>query len=117
MSYGLSSEMARPYELRARAARMEETRRRIVEATASLHEDVGPARTTVAAIAERAGVSRQTVYTQFPDDLSLFAACSARFRELHPLPVLDEITLEAALTRLYGHYAENAQTLGHVERD
>ncbi|MDT7671779.1 MAG: hypothetical protein QOC74_4562, partial [Pseudonocardiales bacterium] len=42
----------RKYELRKRADAMEETRRRITEATVALHGSVGPARTTVAAIAE-----------------------------------------------------------------
>jgi len=109
--------MARRYELRERAARVEDTRRRIVEATSALHEEVGPARTTVAAIAERAGVSRPTVYAQFPDDVSLFAACGARFDELHPFPPLDELSLQEALSRLYGHYSENRRTLGHIDRD
>ena len=109
--------MARRYELRERAARMEETRRRIVDAPVALHEEVGPARTTVAAVADRAGVSRPTVYAQFPDDLSLFAACSARFRELHPYPRIDDLPLEPALALLYRHFAENRKMLAHVQRD
>ena len=109
--------MTRRYELRKRARRMEETRRRIVDATATLHDEVGPTRTTVAAIAERAGVSRPTVYSQFPDDLSLLSACGARFEELHPFPRLDDLALEPALARVYDHYAENRRTLTHIHRD
>jgi AcrR family transcriptional regulator len=109
--------MARRYELRERAARMEQTRRRIVDATVALHEEVGPARTTVAAVADRAGVSRPTVYAQFPDDLSLLAACSARFRELHPYPHIDDLALEPGLALLYRHFAENRKMLAHVQRD
>ncbi|MBA2357350.1 MAG: TetR family transcriptional regulator, partial [Actinobacteria bacterium] len=33
--------------------------------TAALHEEVGPARTTIAEIARRAGVQRLTVYKNF----------------------------------------------------
>ena len=109
--------MTRRYELKRRAARMEETRHRIVEATRSLHEEVGPARTTVAAIAERARVSRPTVYAQFPDDRSLFAACGARFRELHPLPEMIDVPLELALVALYDHYSANRRILSNVDRD
>ena len=96
---------------------MEETRRRIVDATVALHGEIGPARTTVSAIAERAGVSRPTVYAQFPDALSLFAACSAGVEELHPFPNVDDLPLEQALARLYRHYAENRRLLAHVNRD
>ena len=59
--------MPRKYELRRRAERQEETRRRIVQATVELHEAVGPSKTTISAIAERAGVDRSTVYRHFPD--------------------------------------------------
>ena len=109
--------MARKYELALRARRVEETRRRIVEATIALHEEVGPARTTVAAIAERAGVSRPTVYTQFPDDRSLFAACGACFAERSPMPALDGLELEQALHALFRYYRDNERMLAQVERD
>ena len=54
--------------MKRRAERLDETRQRIIDATVALHEDVGPACTTVTAIAQRAGVSRPTVYNQFPHD-------------------------------------------------
>src|SRR6476469_8330030 len=76
----------RKYELKERAEKQAETRQRIVEATAALHEEVGPARTTVAEIARRAGVTRLTVYTHFPEDEELFGACSAHFMSQHPPP-------------------------------
>jgi AcrR family transcriptional regulator len=76
----------RKYELRARAEKQEETRQRIVEATAELHQEVGPAQTTVAEIARRAGVNRVTVYNHFPEESELFAACQAHFLSGHPLP-------------------------------
>ena len=67
----MSSE-SRKYELKARAEKQADTRRRIVEATSELHEEVGPARTTVAEIARRAGVQRLTVYNNFPNETELF---------------------------------------------
>ncbi len=76
----------RPYRMKARAERQAETRRRIVEAAVELHTTLGPARTSISAIAERAGVQRHTVYAHFPDDGALFAACSSHWRELHPFP-------------------------------
>src|SRR5215210_450988 len=76
----------RKYELRARAERQAETRRRIAAATAALHEEVGPARTTVAEIARRAGVQRLTVYKNFPEDYDLFTACQGHFLAQNPPP-------------------------------
>ena len=70
----------RRYEKRARAEQEEATRRRIVDAAIDLHGTVGPARTTISAIAERAGVRRATVYRHFPDERALFLSCSARAR-------------------------------------
>lgn len=107
----------RKYELRDRAERQEATRRRITEATLGLHEEVGPARTTIAEIALRAGVSRPTVYNQFPDDLSLYSACSALFAVLHPPPELTGLELEEALRAQYAFYADNERVLAHVYRD
>src|SRR3954469_20083307 len=76
----------RKYELKKRAERQAETRRRIVEATEELHRTVGPARTTISEIAERAGVQRLTVYNHFPEERELFAACSAHFMAEVPPP-------------------------------
>jgi AcrR family transcriptional regulator len=78
--------MKRRYELKERARRQAETRRRIVEATVALHTSVGPARTTISAIAQGAGVERHTVYAHFPDDRTLFRACSSHWRHQHPQP-------------------------------
>src|SRR3954471_9720285 len=76
----------RKYELKQRADEMAATRLRITEAAVELHGTVGPARTTVSAVAERAGVQRHTVYRHFPTDRDLFAACSAHLGETHPWP-------------------------------
>src|SRR5215510_11103703 len=78
--------MARTYTLKRRAEQQAETRRRIVEAAVDLHGSVGPARTTVSMIAERAGVQRHTFYAHFPDERSLQMACSGLAFERDPPP-------------------------------
>lgn len=119
----MSSEK-RKYELRARAERQAETRQRIAAAAAELHEEVGPAQTTVAEIARRAGVQRLTVYNNFPDDYQLFAACNQHFLVQHPPPDLsfaegdDALErLEHLLRRLYGWYRETERMSTNVQRD
>jgi AcrR family transcriptional regulator len=117
--------MARKYELKKRAAQQEETRRRIVESTVELHETVGFARTTISAIAERAGVERLTVYRHFPDELSLLSACSAHWAADHPLPdtaswesIADpEERLRAALAGLYAFYEGGEGLISNVVRE
>ena len=117
--------MPRRYELKERAKRRQDTRRRIVEATMALHEEVGPARTTVADVARRAGVGRVTVYNHFPDAAALIGACSAHAVAAHPPPdpaawagVTDPAArLEAGLRATYAYYRANAAMLGHVTRD
>src|SRR6476659_6302199 len=78
--------MPRPYELKKRAERQEETRRRIVEATIELHQTLGPNATSMADIAERANVGRVTVYRHFPDEPTLALACSGLYLQRHPPP-------------------------------
>jgi AcrR family transcriptional regulator len=78
--------MTRKYELKKRADRQDETRQRIVEAAVELHEQLGPAHTPISAIAERAGVGRPTVYRHFPDERSLFNACTSHYMAQHQLP-------------------------------
>src|SRR3954470_17429659 len=96
----------RTYQQRKRAADVAATRQRITEAAVELHGSVGPSRTTISAIADRAGVQRHTVYRHFPTEDDLYDACSARFGALHPGPDLDawgEIDdPEARLVRVLG---------------
>ena len=66
----------RRYEKKRRAELEAETRRRITETAVELHGTLGPARTSISAVAERAGVRRSTVYRHFPDEEALFHACS-----------------------------------------
>jgi AcrR family transcriptional regulator len=106
----------RRYELKARADAQEETRARIAAAASDLHAEVGVARTTVADIARRAGVSRLTVYNHFADLEALLPACSAHWLGQHPPPdfastlALEDpaVRLRTALTDLYGWYRRTA---------
>lgn len=115
----------RRYEKRARAAQEEATRQRVVEAAIGLHGTVGPARTTISAIAERAGVRRATVYRHFPDERALLLGCSGAWLERNPLPdpgpwraIADpEARLEAALDAVYGWYEQTEPMLTAVLRD
>jgi AcrR family transcriptional regulator len=114
----------RPYRLKARAERQRRTRERIVAATVALHEEVGPARTTIAAIARRAGVQRLTVYNLFPEARDLFAACQQRFLFETPVPdlaarhVADPIAhLQTTLVRLYTWYGATRAMERHIHRD
>ncbi|HYU60161.1 MAG TPA: TetR/AcrR family transcriptional regulator [Solirubrobacterales bacterium] len=117
--------MARKYEMKRRAERVRETRRRIVEAAIDLHARVGPANTTVSAIAERAGVERQTFYRHFPDERSINMACSGLYMERNPLPNADEWRaiedprerLRHGLAELYGYYEANEAMFSNVIRD
>ena len=104
---------------------MEATRRRITEAAFELHGTVGPARTTLSAVAERAGVQRHTLYRHFPDEDALFTACSGRWAELNPLPdqarwraIEDPAErLETGLGELYGWYEQTEAMLANLYRD
>ena len=115
----------RPYRKRKRAVSELATRQRITEATVALHQTVGPARTSVKAIAERAGVDRATVYRHFPDEQALFDACTSHYYARHPMPDpsrwvavtdLDE-RLRAALADLYRWYGETEEMLALAMRD
>jgi AcrR family transcriptional regulator len=117
--------MARSYTLKRRAEQQAETRRRLAEAAMELHGTVGPARTSLSLVAERAGVQRNTLYAHFPDERSLFQACSALFIERHPPPDPAAWSaagnraarLRAGLCAIYGWYGDNAELMGCVLRD
>ena len=115
----------RRYEKKARAAQEEATRLRIVEAAIGLHGTVGPANTTISAIAERAGVRRATVYRHFPDERALFLGCSGAWRERNPPPdpamwasiPAPADRIEAALEATYAWYERVEPMLTRVLRD
>jgi AcrR family transcriptional regulator len=115
----------RQYRLKARADQQQATRLRIIQATAALHDEVGPARTTVSEIARRAGVQRLTIYNNFPDEADLFAACGAHWMAEHPLPNMSAAFTEVdsverlrqILTGLYGWYRDTKRSNEHLQRD
>jgi len=115
----------RRYKMSKRADAQAETRQRIVDAVVALHEELGPKATTISAIAERAGVQRLTVYRHFPDDMALFAACTAEWASANPHPdpaswqSLKDGTsrTRAALEALYGYYAGTADMWQKSFRD
>jgi AcrR family transcriptional regulator len=117
--------VTRAYRLKARAARQQQTRQRIVEAAVELHSTVGPVRTSVSAIARRAGVQRHTYYRHFPDEFSLRLACSALHDERDPFPdparwasIEDPARrLRRALAALYAYYDRNETLLANLARD
>jgi AcrR family transcriptional regulator len=115
----------RTYRKRRRAELEAQTRLQITEAAVDLHGTVGPARTTISAIAERAGVQRATVYRHFAGEEALFAACSSHWMSQHPLPDAagwaeiedrDE-RLRTALEELYGWYDRGEYMLEKTTRD
>ena len=115
----------RKYELKKRAEEMAETHQRIIEAAIKLHGTVGPSRTTLSAVAERAGVERRTLYRHFPTEADLFAACSTHYFTANPRPDLDnwrgirdpQQRLERALDELYAYYERTEPMLSNVLRD
>ena len=110
--------MTRKYELGQRAQAADDTRRRIVEAAVELHGTIGPSRTTVQAIADRAGVERKTYYRHFQDAQAIFDACKAHYQARNPPP--DPRlwkTAREALLALYGFYGRNERMIANVMRD
>ncbi len=115
----------RKYQLKKRADEMAATRRRITEAAIELHGTVGPARTTLSALARRAGVQRHTVYRHFPTDADLFGACSAHYSAANPWPDLElwrtisdpHRRLARALDELYAYYERTEPMFSNVLRD
>lgn len=118
-------DMTRTYTLKRRAEQQAETRQRIVEAAVELHGSVGPAATTVSMVAERAGVQRHTFYAHFPDERSLFMACSGFAFERDPMPDAEpwrtigdpKERLRIGLHAIYDWYERTAELIACVLRD
>jgi len=119
------SDQKRSYRMRRRAELEELTRLRITESAVELHETLGPARTSISGIAERAGVRRSTVYRHFPNEDALFAACSSHWRAANPPPdpqgwstIEDPAArTEAALRALYAFYGRTREMYTSLLRD
>jgi AcrR family transcriptional regulator len=115
----------RKYRMERRADALRETRRRITESAVALHGTLGPARTSMSAVAEHAGVRRSTLYRHFPDEATLFDACSAHWAEANPPPdpgawaavEAPGERLSTALTELYGYYGRTDSMLENLFRD
>lgn len=115
----------RPYRQSLRAEKTASTRQRIVEAAIELHGTVGPANTSLSAVARKADVSRPTLYSHFPDEASLFRACTMHWMSQDPPPdatawleIDDPLTrVGTALSQIYAHCARNEQMTGNVFRD
>jgi AcrR family transcriptional regulator len=111
--------------MKLRAELEEQTRRRITESAVALHQELGPARTSISAIAERAGVRRSTVYRHFPDEEALFAACSSHWRAANPPPdpgawaaISDPAErTETALRDMYAFYGRTQGMYASLLRD
>lgn len=119
------SDRKRKYEKRARAEAEARTRLRITESAVELHGSLGPARTSMSAVAEHAGVRRSTLYRHFPDERALFGACSAHWREANPRPDIGRWAsiedpgerLDRALAELYAYYRQTEGMLDKLLRD
>lgn len=119
------SDQKRKYEKKARAEAEAQTRRRITESAVELHGSLGPARTSMSAVAEHAGVRRSTLYRHFPDERALFGACSAHWGAENPPPDIgrwaevedpDE-RLALALDDLYAYYRRAGGMIDKLLRD
>jgi AcrR family transcriptional regulator len=115
----------RKYQLKARAESERQTRARIVQAAMELHQEVGPARTTVAEIARRAAVTRLTVYNHFSDDTALYSACQFHWLALHPLADFSAALVlpdprqrvRTVLRAFYAWYRKTAPMPEKIQRD
>jgi AcrR family transcriptional regulator len=104
---------------------MDRTRERITHAAVELHGTIGPAATTMSAVAELAGVTRATLYRHFPNEEALFTACSADWLAANPRPdpagwaaIADPVRrLSAALGELYAYYRSTEQMRSNLLRD
>lgn len=119
------SEQKRKYEKKRRAEAEAQTRLRITESAVELHGSLGPARTSMSAVAEHAGVRRSTLYRHFPDERALFGACSAHWGADNPPPDITAWAaiedpgerLDAALSDLYAYYRRTEGMMDKLLRD
>jgi AcrR family transcriptional regulator len=104
---------------------MDRTRERITHAAVELHGTIGPAATTMSAVAELAGVTRATLYRHFPNEEALLTACSADWLAANPRPdpagwatIVDPVRrLGHALSELYAYYRSTERMRTNLIRD
>ncbi len=119
------TDQTRPYRKQRRAELEQATRMRITESAVELHGTLGPSRTSLSAIAERAGVRRSTLYRHFPDEAAVFAACTAHWMASNPLPDLGawatiadpDQRLRTALDELFPQYERTEHMMSNLVRD
>jgi AcrR family transcriptional regulator len=119
------SDKKRPYKMKRRAELEAQTKQRITESAVELHGTLGPARTSMKAVAEHAGVPRSTVYRHFADEEELFGACSAHWAAENPPPDVSrwekiddpDERLRLALDELYAYYRRAGGMLDKLLRD
>lgn len=116
----------RSYDMTKRTAAKEQTRRRIIEATAKLHGERGILGTTWADIAAEADVSVATVYGHFPSLAELMPACGAHVMARIRPPSADQAAevigdatdtterLRRAAAELFAYYERGGP---HIEVD
>lgn len=115
----------RRYRLGRRLETVEDTRRRITAAAFELHATIGPSRTTIRAIADRASVQRHTVYAHFPDLDALYVACTEHGIRVTGMPTAEPWTeladpsarLRHGLGELFAWYRANELMLRNVLHD
>jgi len=112
----------------SRAEAIEQTRRRILEATMQIHDEQGMADAKWEEIARRAGVSLSTLYRHFPSNDELIAACGRLVFEEFPPPdpaqaaeVFAELDGAERLAQLvkvvFGYYELTHPMMEMVRRD
>jgi len=119
------ADQKREYRMTRRAEAEQRTRLRITQSTVELHGTLGPARTSVSAVARHAGVRRSTIYRHFPDEHSLFSACTSYWTAANPFPdvnrwkAIDDsaVRLTSAFRELYAHYRRTERMMSNILRD
>ena len=115
----------RAYTMRQRRASMDETRARIVDAALELYEVGGPATTTMSAVAQRAGVTRATLYRHFPTEADVANVVIDEWKGGGPridatalAAIADPaVRLRAALNALYAGYRATEAITANLLRD
>jgi AcrR family transcriptional regulator len=108
--------MARAYNKTKRASKEEETRQRILGGAFELYCSVGPAATTISAVAAKASVQRLTVYRHFPNEADLLCGVIERWADENPMPGPQDWRTDidaenwpiAILSMLYSYYSETS---------